>query len=143
MLLALGALLGLVDHANWPTEAFGFSPFGQEPLRKLGTWKLRRYRVRSPGAATRWRRIYHEGDSPWRNCWPLNPPRLWGVFLCNTLQEASDSAAQTVAGRRRDFDVIVIGGGTFGAVISEHMLVTDRTRSRRILVLEAGPFVLP
>jgi hypothetical protein len=66
-----------------------------------------------------------------------------GRFLCNTLQEASDSAAQIVAGRRRDFDAIVIGGGTFGAVIAEHLLVTDRTRSRRILVLEAGPFVLP
>src|SRR5712692_6389896 len=66
-----------------------------------------------------------------------------GRFLSNTLQEASDSAAQTVAGRRRDFDVIVIGGGTFGSVVAEHLLVTDRTRSRRILVLEAGPFVLP
>jgi hypothetical protein len=66
-----------------------------------------------------------------------------GRFLCNTLQEAVDSAAQIVAGRRRDFDVIVIGGGTFGAVVAEHLLVTDRTRSRRILVLEAGPFVLP
>lgn len=66
-----------------------------------------------------------------------------GRFLCNTLQEAVDSAAETVAGRRRDFDVIVIGGGTFGAVVAEHLLVTDRTRSRRILVLEAGPFVLP
>ena len=66
-----------------------------------------------------------------------------GRFLCNTLPEALDSAAQTVAGRRREFDVIVIGGGTFGAVVAEHLLVTDRTRSRRILVLEAGPFVLP
>jgi len=66
-----------------------------------------------------------------------------GRFLCNTLQEASDSAAQPVGGRRRDFDVIVIGGGTFGAVVAEHIVVTDRTRSRRILVLEAGPFVLP
>jgi hypothetical protein len=66
-----------------------------------------------------------------------------GRFLCNTLPEAVDSAAQTVAGRRRDFDVIVIGGGTFGAVVAEHLLVTDRSRSRRILVLEAGPFVLP
>ena len=66
-----------------------------------------------------------------------------GRFLCNTLQEALDSAGQTVAGRRRDFDVIVIGGGTFGAVVAEHLMVTDRTRSRRILVLEAGPFVLP
>lgn len=66
-----------------------------------------------------------------------------GRFLCNTLQEALDSTAQSIAGRRRDFDVIVIGGGTFGGVIAEHLLVTDATRSRRILILEAGPFVLP
>lgn len=66
-----------------------------------------------------------------------------GRFLCNTLQEALDSAAQNVAGRRRDFDVIVIGGGTFGAVVAEHLFITDSTHSRRILVLEGGPFVLP
>jgi len=66
-----------------------------------------------------------------------------GRFLCNTVQEAQDSAAQTVGGRRRDFDVIVIGGGTFGAVVAEHLFVTDATHSRRILVLEGGPFVLP
>ena len=66
-----------------------------------------------------------------------------GRFLCNTMQEALDSAAQTVAGRRRDFDLIVIGGGTFGAVIAEHLFINDATRCRRILVLEAGPFVLP
>ena len=66
-----------------------------------------------------------------------------GRFLCNTLQEATASTAQTVGGRRRDFDVIVIGGGTFGGVVAEHLFVTDATRSRRILVLEAGPFVLP
>ena len=66
-----------------------------------------------------------------------------GRFLCNTLQEATDSAAQTVGGRKRDFDVIVIGGGTFGSVVAEHLFVADATRSRRILVLEAGPFVLP
>jgi choline dehydrogenase-like flavoprotein len=66
-----------------------------------------------------------------------------GRFLCNTLQEALDSTDQIVAGKRRDFDVIVIGGGTFGGVIAEHLFVNDATRSRRILVLEAGPFVLP
>lgn len=66
-----------------------------------------------------------------------------GRFLCNTLQEARDSAAETSAGRRRDFDVIVIGGGTFGSVVAEHLFIADATRSRRILVLEAGPFVLP
>jgi choline dehydrogenase-like flavoprotein len=59
------------------------------------------------------------------------------------MQEALDSTAQTVAGRQRAFDVVVIGGGTFGAVIAEHLFVTDTTHSRRILVLEAGPFVLP
>src|SRR5712691_11414562 len=66
-----------------------------------------------------------------------------GRFLCNNLQEAMDSAVQTVGGRKRDFDVIVIGGGTFGAVVAEHLFISDTTRSRRILVLEAGPFVLP
>src|SRR5215471_4128588 len=66
-----------------------------------------------------------------------------GRFLCNTLQEAIDSATVTLAGRRRDFDVIVIGGGTFGAVIASRLFLNDDTHSRRILVLESGPFVLP
>ncbi|MBW3591879.1 MAG: DUF1080 domain-containing protein, partial [Actinobacteria bacterium] len=66
-----------------------------------------------------------------------------GRFLCNSLQEAFDSTNLTVGGRRRDFDAIVIGGGTFGSVMAEHLFVHDPTRSRRILVLEAGPFVLP
>ncbi len=66
-----------------------------------------------------------------------------GRYLCNSLQEALDSAGQTVAGNGRDFDVIIIGGGTFGSIMAESLFVRDRTRSRRILVLEAGPFVLP
>ncbi len=66
-----------------------------------------------------------------------------GRFLCNTLQEALDSTGQTVGGRQRQFDAIIIGGGTFGCVVAEHLFATDTTRSRRILVLEAGPFVLP
>ncbi len=66
-----------------------------------------------------------------------------GRFVCNTLQEAKDSAGQVVGGRTRDFDAIVVGGGTFGSVVAEHLFIADNTRSRRILVLEAGPFVLP
>ena len=66
-----------------------------------------------------------------------------GRFLCNSLQEALDSSAQTVGGRKRDFDVVIIGGGTFGSVVAEHLFIGDATHSRRILVLEAGPFVLP
>jgi hypothetical protein len=65
-----------------------------------------------------------------------------GRFLCNTLQEALDSAGQLVGGRARAFDTIIIGGGTFGCVVAEHLFISDTTRSRRILVLEAGPFVL-
>jgi NADH dehydrogenase FAD-containing subunit len=66
-----------------------------------------------------------------------------GRYLCNTLDEALASVGPPVAGRAREFDVIVVGGGTFGAVIAHRLFVEDRTRSRRILVLEAGPFVLP
>ena len=66
-----------------------------------------------------------------------------GRFVCNTLQEAKDSAGQVFGGRSRDFDTIVVGGGTFGSVVAEHLFIADATRSRRILVLEAGPFVLP
>ena len=66
-----------------------------------------------------------------------------GRFFCNTLQEALDSTARTVGGRERKFDAVVIGGGTFGAVVAEQLFLHDPTRSRRILVLEAGPFVLP
>jgi Domain of Unknown Function (DUF1080)/GMC oxidoreductase len=66
-----------------------------------------------------------------------------GRFLCNTLQEALKSTDLTVGGRERKFDAVVIGGGTFGAVVAEQLFLQDPTRSRRILVLEAGPFVLP
>ena len=55
-----------------------------------------------------------------------------GRFLCNTLQEALDSTALTVGGRDRKFDAVVIGGGTFGAVVAEQLFLHDPTRSRRI-----------
>src|SRR5580765_1520471 len=66
-----------------------------------------------------------------------------GRFLCNTLQEALDSTGVAVGGRARGFDVIVVGGGTFGSVIAHKLFAGDKWRSRRILVLEQGPFVLP
>ncbi|MGH8065771.1 MAG: family 16 glycoside hydrolase [Candidatus Entotheonellia bacterium] len=66
-----------------------------------------------------------------------------GRYLCNTLQEALDSAGQSIAGNSRGFDVIIAGGGTFGSAIAQRLFARDGTRSRRILVLEAGPFVLP
>lgn len=68
---------------------------------------------------------------------------LPGRFICNTLDEAYASLGVAVGGQRRDYDVIIIGGGTFGAVMAVQLLAHDPTQSRRILVLEAGPFVLP
>ena len=66
-----------------------------------------------------------------------------GRFLCNTLQEASDSTNVSVGGRTRGFDVIIVGGGTFGSVMAHKLFMDDKWRSHRILVLEEGPFVLP
>ena len=43
----------------------------------------------------------------------------------------------------RPFDFIIIGGGTFGAAMAEHLWFRSTGRSERILVLEAGPFLLP
>src|SRR5262249_15316758 len=40
------------------------------------------------------------------------------------------------------FDVIVLGGGTFGAAVAQHLFNQDTSHSHRILVLEAGPFVI-
>src|SRR5687767_14816253 len=72
-----------------------------------------------------------------------------GRYVCNGLDEALRSTDRTVVrpdGRpqieARDFDLIVIGGGTFGAVAAEHMSFRDRSRAHRILVLEGGPLVL-
>ena len=73
-----------------------------------------------------------------------------GRYICNGLDEALRSTDRSLIrgdGRpqieARDFDLIVIGGGTFGAVLAEHMRFRDRSREHRILVLEGGPLVLP
>jgi choline dehydrogenase-like flavoprotein len=63
-----------------------------------------------------------------------------GRYICNTLQEALDSTAN--AGK--PFDVIVIGGGSFGGVIAHRLFQLDsRLKQHRILVLEGGPLLIP
>src|SRR6266567_10111 len=72
----------------------------------------------------------------------------FGRYLCNGLDEALDSTPTPLtAGKQPDpnarhFDIVVLGGGTFGSLIADHLFALDVTHSHRILVLEAGPFVL-
>jgi len=82
---------------------------------------------------------------------------VMGRYVCNTFDEAmanSDPAFRATArdvngnplpprGDMRPFDFIVIGGGTFGGAVAEHLLFRSTGRAERILVLEGGPFALP
>src|SRR5438093_6278721 len=70
-----------------------------------------------------------------------------GRDLCNTLPEALrssgiDYGTGSPPPDARPFDVIVIGAGTFGSGIAQHLMFTDKTNTRRILVIDRGPFVL-
>src|SRR6266851_4748458 len=72
-----------------------------------------------------------------------------GRYVCNGLDEALHSADRTA--RRPDgspqndarpFDIIVLGGGTFGAAVASHIFNADKAHRHRVLVLEGGPFLL-
>ena len=71
-----------------------------------------------------------------------------GRYVCNGLDEALRSADRTA--RRPDgspqndarpFDIIVLGGGTFGAAVASHIFNADQAHHHRVLVLEGGPFL--
>lgn len=62
-----------------------------------------------------------------------------GRYVCNGLDEA---LASTTAPGARPFDIIIVGGGSFGGTLAQHLLYRDRFRNHRILVLDAGPQVL-
>src|SRR4029453_12333604 len=65
---------------------------------------------------------------------------IQGRYLCNDINEVN---AWRVAGGR-PFDVIVIGGGTFGAALAEHLRVRQKQvgGGLRTLVIEAGLFTV-
>ena len=63
-----------------------------------------------------------------------------GRYTCNTDVEANDAMNRPDG---RPFDVIVVGGGSFGPILAENVFFDDETHSRRVLVLDAGPMVLP
>jgi choline dehydrogenase-like flavoprotein len=68
---------------------------------------------------------------------------LVGRFICNGLDEALQSTDQNKYPDARPFDVVVVGGGSFGTILAAHVFNNDKTRSRRVLVLDGGPFLLP
>ena len=66
---------------------------------------------------------------------------ILGRYLCNTFSEAKQSGT---------FDVVIIGGGTFGLTLAQDLFERGRPFgpaikpcNYRILVLEGGPFTLP
>ncbi len=60
-----------------------------------------------------------------------------GRYLLNTFEEAK-------ATDFRRFDVVVLGGGSFGAAIAEQLVQLDtKKKQHRVLVLEGGKFLLP
>jgi len=66
-----------------------------------------------------------------------------GRFTCNGLDEALRSTDKSLDPDARPFDIIIIGGGSFGSVLASHIFSIDQTHAHRILVLEAGPFLFP
>jgi choline dehydrogenase-like flavoprotein len=66
-----------------------------------------------------------------------------GRYVCNGLDEALASTDPSKQPNARSFDFIVIGGGSFGSVLATRLQRLDQTHAHRILVLEAGPYVLP
>ena len=63
-----------------------------------------------------------------------------GRYLCNDIAEVNS----WISSGGQPFDVIVVGGGTFGAAIAEHIWFRQKERGSelRTLVIEAGPYVL-
>ncbi|TWF80317.1 choline dehydrogenase-like flavoprotein [Pseudonocardia hierapolitana] len=62
-----------------------------------------------------------------------------GRYVCNGL----DEAMMSVALGGRPFDLIVVGGGSFGGALAQDLFTNDQARVHRILVLEGGPLALP
>lgn len=66
-----------------------------------------------------------------------------GRYVCNGLDEALRSTSEAIRADAKPFDIVVLGGGTFGAALAAKLFANDRAHAHRILVLEGGPFVLP
>jgi choline dehydrogenase-like flavoprotein len=77
---------------------------------------------------------------------PIQPPPdvqrtfmsldVLGRFICNTLDEALENGGAA-------FDVIIVGSGMFGGYCADKIARWSGERPLRVLVLEAGPFLVP
>jgi choline dehydrogenase-like flavoprotein len=68
---------------------------------------------------------------------------ILGRYVCNGLDEALRTTDTSQRFDARQFDIIIVGGGSFGAVAAQHLFSRDTTHSHRILVLEGGPLTVP
>jgi choline dehydrogenase-like flavoprotein len=59
-----------------------------------------------------------------------------GRFVCNTWDEAVKNGGAS-------FDAVIIGGGMFGGYCADRIVRASGNRPLRVLVLEAGPFLVP
>jgi choline dehydrogenase-like flavoprotein len=95
-----------------------------------------------------------QGRTRWPQAKFHKPPTLLrdvqGRYVCNGLDEAlqsADTAAKRPDGSSqldaRPFDIVVVGGGSFGGMIAQHLFNNDKAHSHRVLVLEAGPYLIP
>lgn len=57
---------------------------------------------------------------------------LLGRYVCSTWDEAINNGGQP-------FDVVIIGAGMFGGYCADHLF---RSTNLRVLVLDAGPFLM-
>jgi hypothetical protein len=48
-----------------------------------------------------------------------------GRYICNGLDEALASSDTSLNPNARPFDVIVVGGGSFGPIFAQHLLYAD------------------
>jgi len=59
-----------------------------------------------------------------------------GRFVCNTWDEAINNGGAP-------FDAVIVGGGMFGGYCADKISRSSGDRPLRVLVLEAGPFLVP
>lgn len=68
---------------------------------------------------------------------------VMGRYVCNGLDEALRSTDTWQRPDARPFDIVILGAGAAGGAAAQHFFANDLSHRHRILVLEAGPFLLP